>query len=204
MPHRNVEYFQGAPVPASCTPDTQADKDAVREQLGRILSSTTFSNSRRFPPFLRYTVEHALSSSEPLKERTIGHEVFGREPGYDTAQDPIVRMTAAEVRKRLAQYYQRQEHTGEMVISYPPGSYVPDFRSPHPETLHATPDTAISPSRPREWTRRSSDRWMARASVAALALLVVALVGTGPWRRAVPQNAADRFWSPLLRNRRQC
>lgn len=198
MPHRNVEHLHAAPVSPSWTPDTQADKDAVREQLGRILSSTTFRNSRRFPPFLRYTVEHALGSGEPLKERTIGQEVFGREPRYDTALDPIVRMTAAEVRKRLAHYYQQQQHTAEMVISDQPGSYVPDFHSPHPVTLPATEVTAFSPSPPREWTRRSSDRWMARATVAALAILVVALVGTVPWRRAVPQNAADRFWSPLL------
>jgi hypothetical protein len=181
------------------TPDTEAEKDAVREQLGRILSNTTFRNSRRFPPFLRYTVDHALVSSKPLTERIIGHEVFGREPGYDTAQDPIVRMTAAEVRKRLAHYYQRQEHTGEMVISYQPGSYVPDFHPPHPETLPATPDAGISIPAPGKWTRRSSDRWVARAGLAAtLAILVVTLISVVPWRRAVPPNAADRFWSPFL------
>src|SRR5262245_11089918 len=194
MPQHNVQHIPAAAASARWTPDTQADKDAVREQLARVLSSTTFRNSRRFPPFLRYTVEHGLSSSEPLTERIIGQEVFGREPGYDTAQDPIVRMAAAEVRKRLAQYY--QGHTGEMVISYRPGSYVPDFHAPHPETP-PTPDVPISPP-PLESRRRFSNRWIARvAAVAALAILLVALAATAPWRRAVP-NAADRFWTPFL------
>ena len=37
----------------------------------------------------------------PSRSGPIGHEVFGRDPGYDTGQDPVVRMTATEVRKRL-------------------------------------------------------------------------------------------------------
>jgi len=198
MQHRNAQQLDAAPPSAPWTPDTEADKVTVREQLGRILSNITFSNSKRFPPFLRYTVDHALGSSEPLKERIIGHEVFGREPGYDTAQDPIVRMTAAEVRKRLAQYYQRQEHSGEMVISYQPGSYVPDFHLPHRETLAVTADTEISPPLSRESRRPFSSGWIALAGFAALALLVVALIATVPWRRAVPSSPTDRLWSPLL------
>jgi hypothetical protein len=94
-------------TPPPWSPTTAADAEAVREQLGRILSSALFRNSKRFPVFLRYTVEHALTSAESLKERTIGHEVFARDPAYDTAQDPVVRMTAAEIRKRLVPYYQQ-------------------------------------------------------------------------------------------------
>src|SRR5262245_6128632 len=84
--------LESSQSPPNWMPSSTAELETVREQVGRILSSTMFRNSRRFPAFLRYTVEHALTSREPLKERTIGHEVFGREPGYDTGQDPIVRM----------------------------------------------------------------------------------------------------------------
>jgi hypothetical protein len=90
---------EAASVGPTWLPATAAEKEAVREQVGRILATAPFRNSKRFPVFLRHTVEHALSSSDGLKERTIGHEVFGRDPGYDTSQDPVVRMTAAEVRK---------------------------------------------------------------------------------------------------------
>jgi hypothetical protein len=37
---------------------------------------------------------------ERVKERTIGFEVFQRDPGYDTNQDSVVRTTAASRRRR--------------------------------------------------------------------------------------------------------
>jgi hypothetical protein len=84
--HLEIDPTSG--VPASWKPATGTERETVREELGRILSSALFRNSKRFPAFLRYTVEHALTSNEPLEERTIGQEVFARNPGYDTSEDP--------------------------------------------------------------------------------------------------------------------
>jgi hypothetical protein len=73
---------------------------------------------------LAYTVEQALlGNAGELKERTIGVEAFGREPNYDVNLDPVVRTTAAEVRKRLFQYYYSPDHAGELIIGLPVGSY---------------------------------------------------------------------------------
>ena len=75
-------------------------------QLAKILESAHFRNSKRSVSLLRFVVEAALAGDHnSLKERCIGAAVFGRETAYDTAQDPIVRNAAIEVRKRLAQYY---------------------------------------------------------------------------------------------------
>jgi hypothetical protein len=154
--------------PSAWIPTTAAEREAVREQVGRILSSAMFRNSKRFPAFIRYTVEHALASAESLKERTIGHDVFGREAGYDTAQDPVVRMTAAEVRKRLAQYYQLPEHATETVITYQSGSYVPEFFAPpSPVVADApvAPDESQEPGYRRGGLRRAFilvNRWRCR------------------------------------------
>jgi len=63
-----------------------------------------------------------------LKERTIGVEAFGRVSNYDLNEDPVVRVTAGEVRKRLAQYYYEPEHQDELRIELKPGSYIPEFR----------------------------------------------------------------------------
>jgi hypothetical protein len=80
---------------------------------------------------LTYVVEQTLlGNSSELKERTIGVEAFGREPAYDVNLDPVVRTTAAEVRKRLSQYYYNADHAKELVIELPVGSYVPVFREP--------------------------------------------------------------------------
>ena len=103
----------------------------VREQLRRLLAHPLFTNSKRYPVLLAYTVEQALDgNASELKERTIGVEAFGREPSYDVNLDPVVRITAAEVRKRLIQYYYNSDHAGELVIEMPVGSYVPTFRGP--------------------------------------------------------------------------
>ncbi len=75
---------------------TEQEKTTVNEQLDRILASPAFSSSKRYPSFLRFVTSHALEARHDLlKERTLGIEVFGRDPDYDTAADPIVRVTAA-------------------------------------------------------------------------------------------------------------
>src|ERR1700679_2073598 len=101
----------------------------VREQLRRLVAHPLFTNSKRYPVLLTYTVEQTLlGNAGDLKERTIGVAAFGREPTYDVNLDPVVRTTAAEVRKRLSQYYYNPDHAGELIIELPGGTYIPLFR----------------------------------------------------------------------------
>src|ERR1700691_2877453 len=116
------------------------EKTAIQEQVGRLLSDSHFSQSRRFPSFLRYVVDKTLAGQEDsLKETTLGVEIFGRRADYDNASDPSVRVTAAESRKRIAQYYQDPGHESELRVSLPPGSYTPQFH--WPETHKQNDDT---------------------------------------------------------------
>ncbi|MBB5061225.1 hypothetical protein HDF16_005961 [Granulicella aggregans] len=84
-----------------------------------------------------------------LKERNLGTEVFGRPSDYDTSADPIVRVTAGEVRKRIAQYYQTAGHQEELRIDLPIGSYVPHFYAPGQQAKSAdgppTPELTVAP-----------------------------------------------------------
>jgi hypothetical protein len=108
-----------------------ADKEAVRLQIERLLSSSHFRNSRRYTDLLRFVVQQTLQGhADILKERTLGIEVFGRERSFDTSGDSIVRVAAAEVRKRIALYYREEGHERELRIELPSGSYVPHFRRP--------------------------------------------------------------------------
>ena len=89
-------------------PDSAAhgavEPDAIRLQLGRLVESPPFRSSKRCRLFLEHAVDHALMpKAAPLKEREVGMQVFGREPSYDTAADPVVRVTAGEIRRRLGQ-----------------------------------------------------------------------------------------------------
>lgn len=142
------------------------DGATVREQLERLLASPHFHNSRRFPSLLRFVVEHVLNGqTDLLKERTLGIEVFGRSANYDTSADPIVRVTAAEVRKRIAQYYDEPGRERELRISLPSGSYVPQFYWPdeiesdrgpvHPQRSGLAPSSSETVAGERIRSRRS-------------------------------------------------
>jgi len=179
------------------TPSTAADLETVREQVGRILSSSSFRNSKRFPAFLRYTVEHALTSTEPLKERTIGHEVFSRDAAYDTAQDPVVRMTAAEVRKRLTQYYLLPEHRQELLISYLPGSYVPEF-SQRSEPAVVDSAAAAAPASLSPFRSRLPVSLLAALALAAGVIATVATMEVIKGRGTAAPDVVARFWAPIL------
>lgn len=158
----------------------------VRAQLDRVLTSHLFRSSRRCQGLLRHVTERALAGEmEALKERTLGTEVFGRQPDYDTNQDPVVRTTAGEVRKKLAQYYQEPGHETELRIGLPSGSYAPEFQIVDPATTPSPP-----PVRSRAIGRRG---WVAVAAVVVVVAVALGFAWAG-WSR----SDLDRFWGPMV------
>src|ERR1019366_8377080 len=160
-----------------------ADADAVRGELERLLASPQFRSSKRHSCFLRYVVEETLNGdSSQLKERTVGVRVFGLDPTYDTSTNPVVRVSAGELRKRLLQYYNAPDHGGELRIDLSPGSYVPEFG---PAPVAAMEPISPAPSR--------------RAAIcAAAAIGVMALFSLAFWLKPwVSPNAFEQFWAPV-------
>ena len=158
-----------------------ADSALIREQLARLLAHPLFANSKRYPALLAYTVEQTLlGNAAELKERSIGIEVFGRSPSYDANADPVVRITAGEVRKRLSQYYYDSTHDGEWLSSCPIGSYVPLFHAPEPlRSRSPEPITGIA------WQRRPPRLQPPPAA------------STAPMDSRLRWLVAARFWSSL-------
>src|SRR6476469_613616 len=149
------------------------DHSAVHAQLARLLQSSHFRNSKRSQSLLRFVVQAALAGDQnSLKERCVGAAVFGRDAAYDTAQDPIVRNAAIEVRKRLAQYYLEPEHAAELRIELPSGSYIPSFTAESAASVPSHPKPLpLEPAAPPPKAHGSPLRWIA---VAALALMAAA------------------------------
>jgi hypothetical protein len=183
------------------SPLSDVEKTAVHDQLERMLANPHFSHSRRFPSFLRFIVEQTLSGqADPLKERTLGIEIFGRAVDYDTASDPIVRVTAAEIRKRIAQYYQEPGHENELRILLPAGSYIPQFVWPQAkEESPSAPATepkepVVSPTTTRERPRRLW-RNLAITGGACFALLLIAF---GTFWKVTQHSLLGSFWTPVL------
>jgi hypothetical protein len=172
-----------------------SERAAVRDQLERILASPLFRNSKRYTSLLRFAVEHRLSGDiDVLKERLLGIQVFGRDPDYNTTQDPVVRTSAVEVRKRLGEYYQQPGHDSEIRIDLPAGCYIPEFHTPVEVSAAETIEAPAVPAAraPAALPRRSLKVW---APGAALAVLVV--TGAIIWRVSAAPDALERFWQPV-------
>lgn len=175
-PKDGVSHSSSGALPLS-----DANRSQIREQLKRLLADRLFQHSKRYGSMLQYIVQHALEGKpDHVKERTIGLEVFGRDPDYDTNSDPVVRVTATELRKRIAQYYVDPKHAAELRIDMPAGSYVPEFRLPTPSPVAAKGNLAL-----RLWP---------------LYLLVAVLVaGLSLWLKPREANTTlDWFWRPVL------
>ncbi len=110
---------------------TRKEHQKIAAQTELILASQHFSHSKRSQLRFRYIVVKTLEGQVSiLKERTLGVEVFGRAPDYDTNADPIVRMAAGEIRKRSAQYSNDSAHQDEPRIDLPSGCYTAQFHLP--------------------------------------------------------------------------
>lgn len=106
----------------------EATPQEIRESLAAILTSSVFRNSKQSRRLLDYLVSCTLEGKEEmLKERIIGVHVFERKADYDAGNDPIVRVRAADLRKRLAQYYTGEGAESSFRIEIRPGSYHPVF-----------------------------------------------------------------------------
>ncbi|MDR3723393.1 MAG: hypothetical protein P4K83_02765 [Terracidiphilus sp.] len=110
--------------------NSEMDRTAFRAHVSEILRAPAFRGSHRSRQFLKYIVDQSLAGHfDLLKERSIGVELFGRSPSYDTGQDAIVRVTANVVRRHLAEFYLAERKAPPFRLSLPLGSYIPEVLS---------------------------------------------------------------------------
>jgi hypothetical protein len=211
--HEQTETQEDEPA---ALPDAQ-----VREHLDIILASDEFSASRRASELLRHLVERALAGdTASLKERLLGVDIFHRRSDYNTGTDAIVRVTANDVRRRLAQFYSRHP-VQPLRITLPLGSYIPDFivaataiSAPHstlaetvPVSSSALPHIELLPAAEIEHPAPAATPVPARSPLLprlqyALGLVLALLLGW--WIRSVVHdrgrqiNSAYSFYNDLL------
>jgi len=126
--------------PASQEPS----KAEVRETMRRILASRHFVNAPTKQRFLRLICESYLNGrASELNEYMIGCELYDRDESYNPALDPIVRVGAHGLRKRLEAYYKGEGKDDEIILEIPHGSYAPNFiRRAPPQEVSEPPKNA--------------------------------------------------------------
>lgn len=201
-----------AEVEYGTTPELTAEM--IRAQLDLLIRDEVFRSSKRSVAFLKYVVEMTLNgSADQIKERTIGVEVFGRDPSYDTNLDHIVRTAATELRKRLATYYVDEKHRSELRMGLIPGSYIPRFTLPG-QARHAGLETDIETGAPDTGLEthvahfhigsvpvtglNKTAPWRGRRYVGASAAIVVAAAVFAGYAGLHRANPEDLFWKPVL------
>lgn len=198
--------FPGGNIDGSIRDDAhggQIPPELVREELDRVLHSEEFRASKRSQEFLAFVVEHTLKgSTDVLKERTIGVDVFHRSPGYDPGEDATVRVKAGEVRKRLGLYYATGGVRNSIRIELPLGTYVPAFRRAKPDV--GIPE--VSPTAPAVHAAVTQPvlgqktlwryRWLALPGL-AVGLIAASFVwmygGHNP-------TVLEQFWAPVFKD----
>ncbi len=204
---RLVETADRGKAHPQLTPEKQTE---VRNYLSKILESPRFLNSHRSQALLKYVVEKTLEGdTQGLKERTLGVEIFGRDPDYDTNADPAVRLAMAELRKKLAQYYYEAGNQAEIRIELPTGTYTPTFHwpdgpakstleSPSPSVLSEPTESqqaSIAPAVRASFLHRRGAAVLSSIAAAALLAGVVLLI-----LRPHKKDAFETFWAPVSKS----
>jgi hypothetical protein len=176
--YHEMRKMSGEGYPQSPEP-TEAE---VRQVVQRILSSKHFSNAPTKQRFLQLIIEAYIDGREDkLNEYMIGCEVYARDETYNPALDPIVRVGAHGLRKKLQSYYKDDGKEDELILEIPVGSYIPIFttRARPPEAIESTKDiipkvtAAVESSEKNGIPEKSGNKW-----ISLLSLLIVFLLMT--------------------------
>jgi hypothetical protein len=166
-------------------PHSDVDPDEVRGALENILSSKHFINAHKKKKFLRLICDFYIEGrAQELNEHILGYDVFGRDNSYHPSDDPIVRVFAHEIRKKLEAYYTNEGAGDPIRLEIPAGSYQPVFtRHPPEPTPQPSKPSATQPKTERE-PETARSLWPGKISVVvALSILIVAVIALLLWNR---------------------
>jgi beta-glucanase (GH16 family) len=94
-----------------------------------VINDPVISRSASLVRFLSFICnKHFEGKAGEIRENMIAVEALGRkESNFDSQEDPIVRVTARALRKKLAEYYETEGKDHRLQIVLPLGHYLPQF-----------------------------------------------------------------------------
>src|SRR5262245_7457683 len=166
--------------------------EEIRRALDRILNSKHFSQAPKKRKFVQLICDYHLAGrAKEINEHLIGLEVYERNDRYSPAEDPVVRVAAHDVRKRLEQYYLHEGRNDEIRLEIPIGSYEPVFKlasdvpaeiEAHPAGAHA--GAAIQDRNPHlAQVENESRRGRLAWTIGVLAAIAVIFLAISAWRK---------------------
>ncbi len=108
--------------------DSKSDFELEKNELHAVLSSKLFLRAPSLINFLNYVCrKYFEGTAGQIKEYNIATEAFGRSEDFQQKEDPIVRVEANRLRKRLVQFYETEGANHQIRLTIPPGQYAPEF-----------------------------------------------------------------------------
>jgi beta-glucanase (GH16 family) len=146
--HRSSEI---ATSPEGQDPSAPQNFKEERAELEWVLSHPEISRSTNLVRFLSFVCNKYFNGeTRDIREHAIAIEALGRkQSSFDSHVDPIVRVTARTLRKKLQALYQTDGQTHKLQIVLPVGHYIPQFlQREDVDTEWATSADAVSTEEP--------------------------------------------------------
>ncbi|WP_428642144.1 hypothetical protein [Roseibium sp.] len=157
---------------AQTSPQDALTDEQIRNALIKTLQSPEFQSAPQLRAFLEFVVSATLGNHrEKIKGYTIAVEALGRPQDFNPVTDPIVRVEAARLRRRLAKYYESSGASDPVRIEIPKGSYAPVFRRARPATAAGSSAENGSLKKSGKVSEETAEARTAGASPAPLAEL---------------------------------
>jgi beta-glucanase (GH16 family) len=127
-----VTEIRGSQTREHCGKETLAPYSTLqesKEELERVLHYPPISRSSNLVRFLSFICNKYFDGEvEEIRERTVAVKALGRkESTFDSHADPIVRVIARDLRKKLSEYYENEGRDHRLQIVLPRGRYIPQF-----------------------------------------------------------------------------
>jgi beta-glucanase (GH16 family) len=135
-------------VHASSAPGAGFEEE--RRELEWVLAQPEFARSTSLIRFLTYICDRYFEGeTAEIREYSIAVEALGRKAAsFDSHVDPIVRVTARSLRKKLHEVYQGEGKHRALRIFLPVGHYVPEFVRPSLATAEQQQAISTEPQEP--------------------------------------------------------
>jgi hypothetical protein len=189
-----------------------SERDQYLGQVDRLCESDVLHGSESLCRLLRYLAQKELENpGVHVKEYQIATEVFGRPADFDPQVESTIRVQAARLRGKLADYYASKGASDPVIVALPRGSYALQFRQRAPANGKPRLETAGEFLDKETAPARASSAWLIATTLLCVVVMILAVAlaivahdrntvsASLPSESAATTRAFGVFWRPFLK-----
>jgi hypothetical protein len=179
-----------------------SDPESLQALADRIRATGALGRSQLIHKLFDFLIECSATGRAP-KETEVAIEVFGKDVGFDVAQDAMVRVYVHKLRRKLEEYYLAAGHSDPFYLTIPKGAYrivINDREAIAAGAMIELPVHTPASSVPTP-TRSPARRWLWPTLAASLVINLLfagALLRYSRPDRATDTMLANPLWARML------